>query len=911
MIPQPPRARASREAPAAAAQLELTATARGRYRAKAGKNARRRRDFIIMARDVTMLKRRQSVASIGRSIASRAAAILSSLALGTTVSFVARGAPEPADATAAAAPAAEAAGSGPLQEIIVTATRHEENLSKVPLSITALNQDAMDVRGIKDILDVARFTPGMNIDNSGTNNIAIRGIASTGGAGTTGIYLDDTPIQMRALAFNPDEALPQSFDLERVEVLRGPQGTLFGAGSEGGTVRYITAQPSLTETSVYSRDEVSYTQGGSPNYEAGIAGGTPVIDGKLGIRVTAWYRDDGGYIDRIDPVTLDTLQKNANYTQTKLFRFAAIWAPADNWKVTPSYYYQDRYANDVQNYWPLYSNPSRDQYVDANPTQRTVPDTYYIPALKIEGDLGAVTFISNSSYFHRKEETGYDGTLYNLGFYQTQPTQAETNEGASAVFPTPFSCQPPAAPNCFPLLDGTGLHLPPGATNYRAPASVDNGQENLTQELRLQSNDPNAALIWTTGFFFSTNRQTYLEQIHDPLLNELTEAVLGEPYTDVFCYENAAGACVPVPYDPRFPNDSYFLQTFSRDQQYALFGEGTYSFTDQLKTTVGLRYSRTEFSFNTLTGGPQLFLSPQTGTGDKKETAFTPKISLQYQYDPHDLYYFTYAKGFRPGGANNPVPYAACGTDFRNFGISGSPATFNSDTVDSFEVGAKNNLDNRVKIASSIYYIRWNNIQQVVVPPICQISFITNLGQAVAKGADIQADVAMTESLTAEISAGYTEARYTETTRLSPTEQTPIVEKGDSIVGQSSQPPPPFTLSVGVEYKFSLVDHESFVRVDDEYEARSKWPWAGQDPNTLQYDSANYTLSSNNFASARGGTRFGPLEVEAFCDNLFDSHPVTNYEWSIDPQVANTSRLERDFTFRPRTFGLTFIYRSK
>ena len=124
----------------------------------------------------------------------------------------------------------------------------------MPISVTALTQEAMDVRGIKDFLDVARFTPGINIDNSGTNNIAIRGIASTGGAGTTGIYLDDTPIQMRALAFNPDEALPQSFDLDRIEVLRGPQGTLFGAGSEGGTVRYITTQPSLTQTSIYSRE---------------------------------------------------------------------------------------------------------------------------------------------------------------------------------------------------------------------------------------------------------------------------------------------------------------------------------------------------------------------------------------------------------------------------------------------------------------------------------------------------------------------------------------------------------------------------------------------------------------------------------------------------------------------------------
>jgi len=853
-----------------------------------------------------MLGSRQFLASLGGRVPAYAAAhVLSAVAIAVAASGVALADPAggaaeetPASAAATAAPAEPA---GPLEEIVVTATRHEENLSKVPISITALTQEAMDVRGIKDILDVARFTPGINIDNSGTNNIAIRGIASTGGAGTTGIYLDDTPIQIRALAFNPDEALPQSFDLERIEVLRGPQGTLFGAGSEGGTVRYITTQPSLTQTSIYSRNEVSTTLGGAPSYEAGIAGGTPLIDGTLGVRLTAWYRNDGGWIDRIDPVSLDTVQKNANYTQTKLVRVAAIWAPSEQWKVTPSFYYQDRYANDVQNYWPLYSDPSRDRFVDANPTQRTVPDTFYIPALKIEGDLGAVKLISNTSYYHRKEETGYDGTLYNLGFYQTQPTPAETAEGALPVFPQSGFLVP------FPLLDGTGLHLPAGATNYRAPATVDNGQQNLTQEIRLQSADFNAPLIWTTGVFFSANRQSYLEQIHDPLLNELTEAVLGLPYTQVFTDPNGN----PVPYDPRFPNDSYFLQTFSKDKQIAVFGEGTYSFTDQLKTTIGVRYSKTEFSFNTLTGGPQLFLADQANSGDKKENSFTPRVSLQYQYDPRDLYYFSYAKGFRPGGANNPVPQAACGTDFANFGIKASPATFNSDTVDSFEIGAKNNFDNRVKIASSIYYIRWNNIQQTVVPPICQISFITNLGQAVAKGADIQGDIALTDNFTAELSAGYTDGRYTKASRLSPTETTPIVSSGDAIVGQSGQPPAPITLSLGLEYKFTALERDCFIRLDDEYQSAPKWSGATQDPTTLQFDAANYMLSSTNFASARGGMSFGAWQVEAFIDNLMDTHTVTNYEWSINSQVPGTSRLERDFTFIPRTVGLTFLYRSK
>ncbi|GAC1304650.1 MAG: TonB-dependent receptor [Steroidobacteraceae bacterium] len=796
-------------------------------------------------------------------------------------------------------PAADSTATGPLQEIVVTATRHEEALSKVPLSVTVLTQDAMDVRGIKDIADVARFTPGVNIDNSGTNNISIRGIASTGGAGTTGIYLDDTPIQLRALAFNPDEALPKAFDIDRIEVLRGPQGTLFGAGSEGGTVRYLTTQPSLTQSSFYSRDEVSYVQGGEPSYEAGIAAGGPLVDGALGARISVWYRRDGGYINRIDPVTLATDEKNANYEQTMLLRLALVWAVSDEIKVTPSFYYQDRYRNDVESYWPLYSNPSRDRFVSAEPSRRSSPDRFYLPALKIDGDLGFAHLISNTSYYHRKEETGYDGTLYNLGFYQAQ--------GSAPVFPLSGFL-----PGVFPLLDGGGLHLPAGATNYRAPASIDNAQQNFTEELRLQSADAGDRFTWTTGLFFGLDHQSYLEQIHDPLLNELSIAATGTPYTNIFAYTDpTSGALVPVTYDPRFPGDSYFLQTFSEDKQIAWFGEGTYALTDQFKATVGARYSLTKFSFHTLTGGPQLFLPPETTTGEKKENSFTPKLSLAYQMDPRNLFYFTYAKGFRPGGANNPVPQAACATDFTTFGINASPATFNSDTVSSFEVGAKNNLDNRVKIASSIYYIRWNNIQQTVVPPVCQISFITNLGQAVAKGADIQGEIALTDAFTMELSAGYTDARYTKDSRLSPVETQPIVSSGDAIVGQSGQPAPPVTASVGLEYRFSVAARDFFVRVDDEYQGRPKWSSPAQDPGTLQYDSANYRLSSTNFASARGGVHLGGWQVEAFVDNLADSHSVQNYSTTIDPKVEGTTRLQRQFTYRPRTVGLTFVYRSR
>ena len=789
------------------------------------------------------------------------------------------------------AQANETGAPGGLQEVVVTATRREESLSRVPISVTALTQESLDDRGIKDFSEVARFTPGVNFDNSGTNNISIRGISGTGGAGTTGIYLDDTPIQMRALAFNPDEALPKSFDIDRVEVLRGPQGTLFGAGSEGGTVRYITTQPSLTKTSVYARAEASTTEGGAPSYEAGAAVGGPLIEGTLGARLSMWYRRDGGWINDIDPYTLAPTEKNANFANTYLVRLSLLWAASDKWSITPSVYYQNQERNDINNYWPLYSNPGGNNFVDADPTQRRVPDKFYITSLKIQGDLGFAQLISNTAYYHRTEQDGYEGTLYDLGFYQ------------SLVFFTPYANGVP-----FPLLDANGIN-PFGnpllkALQYRSPSTVDNGQMNITEEIRLQSSDANARLIWTTGVFFTSNRQSYLEQIHDPQLNQLALLLTGQPYYP-FTF--------PVPYVPGFGSDSYFLQTSAKDQQYAAFGELTYGVTDKLKATVGTRFAKNKYSFNTYTGGPQLYAPPTFGSGNNQENSFTPKVSLQYQADPNNMLYTTYAKGYRPGGANNPLPYAACSTDFMNFGITQSPTTYNSDTVDSYEIGAKNNINNRIRIASSIYYIKWHNIQQVVVPPICQISFIDNLGQATAKGVDLQVEASVTNALTAELAAGYTDARYTQDSRLSPAEVNPIVANGDAIVGQSSetgggQPTAPYTVSLGLEYRFTAFHHESFFRADSEYLARAKWLPAGQDPNTLQYDPASFTLPGRTFTSLRSGMQFGSLSLSAFVDNLTNSHAITDYNWTINYGAAN-NRLLREYAFQPRTFGITLIYR--
>ncbi len=786
--------------------------------------------------------------------------------------------------------AQEAAAGAELQEVVVTATRREESLSKVSVSVSAFTAEKMDVIGVKSIQDVARFTPGLSFGANETNDISIRGIASNAGAGTTGIYIDDTPIQIRSLGgFNNDDALPAIFDLERVEVLRGPQGTLFGAGSEGGTVRYITPQPSLTRFSSYGRAELSFTKYGEANYEAGVAGGGPLIENKLGFRASAWYRRDGGWIDRQDATTGNIVDEDTNHAGTVQLRLAATWAPTDNVQVTPSVLYQNRKSHDFSTYNSVISDPGSGNFLSTNPDPRRQPDEFYLSSIKVDADLGKVRLISNTSYFHRTELSGYDGTIYNLSFYQNFPD----------ILGAPF-----VDPNMYPLLTSHGPRLPAGFENYHSPARVTNKQENITQEFRLQSNDPDARFNWTAGLFLSLNRQQSVEEIMDPMEPALFQALFG--MTDFEVYD----------LDPLLPNlygpnqDSYINDLVSHDRQYAIFGEGSYAITDRLKFTAGARYSKTKFDFIGHSDGAQNG-GPLDSAGNQAEKPFTPKFGLSFQYDPHNLYYMTAAKGFRVGGANPPLPGNA-GCQFPSSGA------YNSDSLKSLEVGAKNLLFNRLRLASSAYFIKWTNIQQTFVDPGCQISSIKNLGEATVKGFDLQADIIITDHWKAETAIGFTQARYkglyTEapedpTLPVGPTNplvRTTYTTDGDTVGGA------PWTIAVGTEYDFQGYGLPWYARIDYEYSSRNNRPTPAQNwRNDAQYDQFTYRLPKTQFVSFRTGVTLNDWTISAFIDNLFNKQTPTYFTHSqagLDPNDASLIQFDQS-GFRPRTIGLTVTYR--
>jgi outer membrane receptor protein involved in Fe transport len=421
--------------------------------------------------------------------------------------------------------------------------------------------------------------------------------------------------------------------------------------------------------------------------------------------------------------------------------------------------------------------------------------------------------------------------------------------------------------------------------------------------------------------FYSQNRQYSLEEIHDPMADAFFNQMLGYPIADYFGTPlNPDGSS----YLPM--GDSYFNKLTAHDRQIAGFGEVSFNITDTLKLTGGVRVSKTDFSIQSLSDGPQNS-GPRPGTQSSSETPVTPKASLQWQADPNDMYYFTYAKGFRPGGGNPSIPYdptfqnptVGCTQDFQNFGIKNAPATYKSDSVQSFEVGAKNNIANRIRLASSVYYIIWNDIQGNVVPPICQIQWTDNLGNAIAKGFDLQADFQLTDALSVDSSFGYTDARYTKDsfpTGAGPTAP-PLTIKGDAIGGPNGIGTgfsiPPYTIAVGAEYKLNILAHDSFIRADYQYRAGDKWTHAALDPRTTQYDPTSFPTSAQKFASLRAGTNIADCNVSFFVDNVLDSHTITNFNHQTNAYDANGALLAdpyyRYITYRPRTFGITVTYR--
>lgn len=584
-----------------------------------------------------------------------------------------------------------------IEGIVVTATRREENLRQVPISIGAYNEAQLQERGIKQIDDLARYTPGLEFVRTGgvsgntSNNISIRGISSDVGSATTAIYIDDTPIQVRNIGYFAANPYPQIFDLDRIEVLKGPQGTLFGASAEGGAVRFITRQPNLNTYSGNVRTELATTQNGDTSYEVGAAFGGPVAQDVLGLRVSGWTRRDGGYIDRVDPTTGETTDENVNSQRHSVFRGALGWQPMDGLTVTPSFLYQRTDAADREQYW---ENLSSDQnYKTGNLLREPSRDEFYLPALKMQLDTQAVSFVSNTSFFDRKQNIFLDYTNFLRALYTGDPMFA---------------------------LPGT---IPSGAR-------VTTKQNTFTQEFRAQS-VKGTWIDWTAGIFYSHAKQEQLD---------LTDSS-SEGGTAVNGY-------------------SYIDDVHSTDEQISGYASLDFHLTAALKLIAGARVSHTRFSYTDTADGP-VNGGFTHAEGATSETPVTPKIGIAYSPDANNLFYANASKGFRPGGAQAKVPSDFCADDLATLGLSSSPTEYGSDNVNSFDIGSKNRIFNGVlNLDASAYYTKWDDIQQAVRLPTCSFAYTTNLGKATSRGVDLSIEARIVRSLRIGIVVGYNDTTF-------------------------------------------------------------------------------------------------------------------------------------------------------
>jgi outer membrane receptor protein involved in Fe transport len=501
--------------------------------------------------------------------------------------------------------AEQAATLPPLEEVVVLASRGGEQVRDVPISLEVWSADAMDRAGAKSLDQVAALTPSMEYDfdtavGAGiSTNLSIRGVNDAGGRSTTRIFVDDAPLHSLQSDFG--EVHPLLFDVDRVEVIRGPQGALLGEGTEGGAVRLLLRQPSLTEFSGAAHIEAATTENGGPSYEGGAAAGGPIVHDLVGFRLSAWYRRDGGYVDHVDPFTGAIVQADSNWSDSKSGRVALGIAPAEGVLITPSLSYQSVDLNDSPIFYQNLSNLDSGVLRNGKLLRQPYDDSYTLASLNLSADLSFAHITAVASYFHRSADALVDYT-------NSYPNYFLGEFGPLPVYPVAYE----------------------NAAGFTHELDVNAG----TGEVRLRSPNPEARLTWMAGVFYSNVRQGDLQT--------LTNKAVYFGQTD---QQFNLGATI----DSRI-----------RATQIAGFGEADLRISSRLRASVGLRATVDESQQTKAYDLKTPVAAERAPT--QRDTPVAPRADLSYQASPGRLVYAAVAKGYRSAGIDAPSPFP-CTTD--------------------------------------------------------------------------------------------------------------------------------------------------------------------------------------------------------------------------------------------------------
>jgi outer membrane receptor protein involved in Fe transport len=751
-------------------------------------------------------------------------------------------------------------------DIVVTATRRSSSVQSTPVSITAVGQDEIARRGVVNFTALAQSTPGISMksEGPGQTEIELRGMTSSGGnSPTVGFYLDDVPLTAPSSAQNGKVVIdPALYDLNRVEVLRGPQGTLYGAGSMGGTVRLITNTPDTHNFSMTAQSTLSGTEGGGFNHAVNGMVNIPLISDQLALRVVGTENYTSGWIDRVvagdfpltspngavrgDVADAPVIKryKDANADQLWGFRASLLWQPSDSFSDTPTVMYQHNKQDGISAYD---SDPGTLAHYQPFDVAEPSSDRIFIISNAMKWDVGAVTLSSSTAYWNRRsiqtEDASEDFNNVNTG------VSFASNNG----LPNPGYYGP----------NGTGM----------VSGTENDPSHQFSQELRVSSNGDHR-FNWIVGAFYSDFGSTW---------NFAGTTQNPSAYMDLGTF---APATTPNWFDVFSPTTL---------KQYALYGNGTYKITPTVKLEMGLRYYHYDYTFSsTISGwGSGLGAATPSATGlvTQKADDFNPRFNLSYEPSNDLLVYATIARGSRPGGgdAKYPTtgPYWSAVFAPYNYTNGAWPKQYGQDHVWSYELGNKLRLfDRRLTFNWSAYFEDWQNIQLEALPGDWQLNI--NGNDAKIWGGEAEAKATLGGGFDLSLSGSYTHAR---------------VDSGPHwqiVPANVLSDVAPWTAHAVLDYTHELSDRLTLTATVDNTFVGPRYSLAfpfgfttnGTYINLPSYDLTNFRI---------GVSSIGGWKLAAFVNNAFNKHAQLE---SLFQETLPSAAFNRIITNQPLTAGI-------
>ena len=797
-----------------------------------------------------------------------------------------------ATATASATAAADNEGDS-LQEVTVTATRREASAQDLPMSITAVSGAQLESAGIQDVAGLAHSMAGISYTDKGPfsdvngSSLIIRGLNSEATAGQLALatpivppvatYVDDTPLYVNL----------RLDDLDHVEILRGPQGTLYGSGSLGGTVRYVQNAPDPQGFDAKFSAGVGDTQH-THAANSDFSGMLNIpITSTLAVRGSASYTSEAGFIDQPDLYVLGTgaapiakdpnnlfsppetaSAKGTNSYTYRTGRLSALWMPTDTFKAQLSYYNQYSTAGGFP-----YSSPGLgvDTYQSTDHTRGSTQDKVDVIALTLNDDLGFATLTSNSSWARHDNHSNSDLTDLYASF--------------------PF----------YPSLYGAN------------PRVLVTGHDELldkpwAEEIRLASKT-GGMFDWVGGLFYRQETTDIQEHEFYPGYNDYFNACVpqygvsnGDGVTPSQC---GIGETVYTPGNP--PNtvdgipivlDQAYIGDFeTKFTDLAAFGELTWHLTAPWSVTGGTRLFKQTVTQSQQTG--LLFDGPESIANNTLSDTWRRalwKVNTAYQLDPTNLVYATWSQGFRRGGVNAlpPAEPAIPEPTAPGYYVT-NPALYkvSPDTANNYEVGFKGTLENRIKYSADVFYIDWQNVQEGAQLTPLVLPGAINVGHAYSKGFETELFVNVTHHLSAQLAYTY--------------DQTKLLSYApDALVGLSVPPPaaggalpgtPKSSVAVTLGYgHVQLGQGELAYSVSAHYQS-SLIPALSATVPTV----AGYTMVDTRLTWDIAHWTFA-----AYCNNLTNQLGISSYS---DPY--NYASFYQAVVSTPRTVGVSAAYRFK